>query len=343
MYPPPAPTVSGPPPPCASGLLSTQSFFSYQWYRNGSVITGATAQTYNALTVGTYTVVVTAANGCAAASPGFYISPYPATPIIFGPEIGCGPLSLSTGAFFSYQWNLNGSPIPGATAQNHPATQSGVYTVTVGNASGCTAVSAGKAVTVWGAAVIQGGHFNTCPDTTVTLGTLDAYASYQWNYYGNPIPGATEGTYAVTVTGDYSVTTTDSHGCVQTTNPYPVFIDFCPGSEVSPRNGIFPLRINKDAGSTTGYYIRFQRLDTLDGYNIYEGTVGIWYSHADAPGNDCAAVVTDLGGGEMRAELNPSAGDHYYLVTAFGGMDEGPSGFDSTGVEIPKTQSTCAP
>jgi hypothetical protein len=147
----------------------------------------------------------------------------------------------------------------------------------------------------------------------------------------------------VTVIGDYSVTTTDSHGCVQTTNPYPVFIDFCPGSEVSPGNGIFPLQISKDAESSTGYYIHFQRLDTLDGYNIYEGTVGFWYSHADAPGNDCAAVVTDLGGGVMRAELNPSAGDHYYLVTAFGGMDEGPSGFDNSGTEIPASQSTCMP
>jgi hypothetical protein len=74
-----------------------------------------------------------------------------------------------------------------------------------------------------------------------------------------------------------------------------------------------------------------------------EGTLGIWYSHAGAAGNACAAIVEDLCTGQMRAAITPSAGNHYYLVTAFGGGVEGPSGFKSDTSEIDPTQSTCAP
>src|SRR5690606_37561122 len=49
----------------ASGnLLSTGTYDSYQWYRNDSLIPGATNQTYTAIVAGTYKVQVTDANGC---------------------------------------------------------------------------------------------------------------------------------------------------------------------------------------------------------------------------------------------------------------------------------------
>jgi len=54
-----------------------------------------------------------------------------------------------------------------------------------------------------------------------------------------------------------------------------------------------------------------------------EGNIGNWYSHADAAGNDCTAIVSDLGNGEMRAELAPDW-KPLLLVTAYGGGAEGP-------------------
>jgi len=53
--------------------------------------------------------------------------------------------------------------------------------------------------------------------------------------------------------------------------------------------------------------------------------------------------VTDLGTGELRAEIAPSDGNHYYLVAAFGGGNEGPSGFDSDGVQIPPAACSFKP
>ena len=51
-----------------SVVLSTASGQSYQWFRDGSVIVGATANTYTANTAGSYTVRVTTSSGCSAVS-----------------------------------------------------------------------------------------------------------------------------------------------------------------------------------------------------------------------------------------------------------------------------------
>jgi len=49
--------------------MSTGTFASYQWYRNGVLIPGATSQAYTAVRDGFYSVVVTDALGCSATSP----------------------------------------------------------------------------------------------------------------------------------------------------------------------------------------------------------------------------------------------------------------------------------
>ena len=78
-------TVSGsvnvvaPPAPVilhgAGNLLYTGTFASYQWYRNGAMILGATTSTYSVPEPGVYTVVVTDANGCAVTSGAYVVSP----------------------------------------------------------------------------------------------------------------------------------------------------------------------------------------------------------------------------------------------------------------------------
>ncbi len=52
----------------SGSLLSVPTAASYQWYLNGLAIPNATAQTYNAVATGNYSVAITAANGCTAFS-----------------------------------------------------------------------------------------------------------------------------------------------------------------------------------------------------------------------------------------------------------------------------------
>jgi hypothetical protein len=51
-----------------SNYLSSSSATSYQWYLNGGILSGSTAQTYTPTQSGNYTVVITDANGCTATS-----------------------------------------------------------------------------------------------------------------------------------------------------------------------------------------------------------------------------------------------------------------------------------
>lgn len=351
IYPLPTPSVTGSVSGCAGiGVnLSTQSFANYQWMKSGTDIAGATAQNYTAMTSGSYSVRVVDSHGCVgtSASKAVAINSLP-IPTVSGATSGCASsgVVLGTQSYSSYQWLKDSVAISGATAQSYVAGQSGAYSVSVTDSNGCMGTSSPFRVTVNANPVptVAGPDSNTCPASTVALSTSLAYQSYQWYQYGIPIAGATGQTYTVSASGDYSVAVTDANGCSGTpVTAKSVTITFCPATEVSPTGALFPARLMKDAAFPSGYYLYFQRIDGASGYNVYEGNVGSWYSHGGAPGNTCNVVVADLGTGEMRAEVLPSTGNHYYLVTAFGGGDEGPSGFASSGTEIPASQSTCAP
>jgi Zn-dependent metalloprotease len=55
-------------------VLSAPAGFTYQWYLNGALISGATAQTYTATGSGNYSVEITNAKGCSSTSVDYYFS-----------------------------------------------------------------------------------------------------------------------------------------------------------------------------------------------------------------------------------------------------------------------------
>lgn len=164
----------------------------------------------------TYTVTVTFLGGATAnANQAVTVvaAPSQATITPTGPTTVCtgNTVQLDASIADSWQWYVNGGPIPGATSQSYIANASGNYTVmgTIGNCT--TPMSNPTTVNIIPlptANVTPAGPLTTCYGTPIVL-TADPVpgATYQWQYSINGMPpwsnilGETNQTYNATVSG----------------------------------------------------------------------------------------------------------------------------------------------
>ena len=125
----------------AATLNANVSAASYQWYLNGSAISGAVNQTHQATQSGTYSVIATSVSGCTGgdtaqlvvnAVPGVSLGPDTTVCALANYGLNAG----NSGATF--QWLLNGSAISGANSQMYTPTQTGTYSAVVTNSNNCT-------------------------------------------------------------------------------------------------------------------------------------------------------------------------------------------------------------
>ncbi len=186
--------------------------YVYRWIKDGTVIPGATGNTYTTSVSGTYTVI--AGNGkCPddTSSANVYVLPYPPAGItIDGPTEFCSGLSsvlkLPYQPSYSYQWYRNGAEIPSANTYEYVVSVSGHYKATVANHS-CTTPSEEIEIIV-----------HPLPEPAIArmenVLSTGLFPSYQWHRNGEEIAGETWQEYNVTAPGYYTVSVTDSNGCV---------------------------------------------------------------------------------------------------------------------------------
>ncbi len=121
-----------------SGNTLTANYLarSFQWYRNGTVISGATSNTYTAPNCGTYSVRLYGDQGCYKELT-HTIAGQPAVPtitVVGGNAYFCtgGSVTLRSSAApsgYSYQWSRNNTDISGATSRDYIVSQQGDYRV----------------------------------------------------------------------------------------------------------------------------------------------------------------------------------------------------------------------
>ena len=133
--PPAQPTITGSPTTfCAGGsvLLTATAASGYQWYLNGSPISGATNQTYSATASGNYTVTITGANGCVSiqsAATAVTVNPLPTVSSVTGGNTYCAGATVAnivanvTGSgLWSVAFTLNSIAQTPATGASSPIT-----------------------------------------------------------------------------------------------------------------------------------------------------------------------------------------------------------------------------
>ncbi len=190
----------------------------YTWSWN--TIPVQTTQTASNLNAGNYTVTVTDNNACLATAD--VIISQPAEPLTavasvtdvdcFGSSTGAINLTVTNATLpVSFLWSN------GATSEDIAGIPAGIYSVVVTDANGCTANGAGTvnqpSLLVGNIAVTDaacfGGSTGAC-DLTVSGGTSPY--TYLWSN------GAVSEDISGVVSGNYSVTVTDSHGCTVIVN-----------------------------------------------------------------------------------------------------------------------------
>lgn len=195
----------------SSASLTATGGTSYQWYRDGVKINGATAAVYQVTKGGTYTAELFSATCKAKAQNDAIVveGVVPAGSITPSSATLCGTGSnatLKVDGGTSYQWYRNSAKINGATDASYLATQGGDYTADIFNAT-CEAKASGKAVVIEGVVptgAITPSQAALCANGGSVKLTANGGTSYQWYRDGVKINGATGGTYQATQAGTYT-------------------------------------------------------------------------------------------------------------------------------------------
>ena len=228
-------------------INSPDSSYSYQWYKNGTAIVGATAESYvvnanNAGFEGDYAVEISATGICTERSDavtitnngGFTVTRENPANVVLLPSQSETLTVSTTASGPSYQWYRNNTLISGATNATLDITQEGIYYAAVSSSGSCASVVNSENTTavvpssfivlisynptnyvscVSTSTVLEVGEITAITDSNsidVTASLIDSF-NYQWKKDASDVAGATGSSISLTDTsenGSYTVEAT---------------------------------------------------------------------------------------------------------------------------------------
>jgi hypothetical protein len=293
----------------------------YQWYASGVAIQGATSRTYTTSLAGSFTVVVTSANGCSSTASDpevVVVNPIPSASIAQGSNLAftdCANTSLTLtattdGVNPTYQWYKDGVLINGAQSSTYNATSAGVYYVAI-SSLGCSNNSATSTVASAPSASATGSTA-VCEGNNVNLSTTHAGSQYQWQRdsgsgYQN-IANATSTSYAAVLSGNYRVNVDGAVSCpiTVTVNPLPTV-----SVTATPSTGVCAGQQITLAATTSGNP-NFTYQWTISGTNIASATMN---SYVTGTSGSYAVLVTDANG--CTDDLSECTNSYCYCYSTY--------------------------
>ena len=284
---------------------NTGTGLTYQWFKDGALIPGAAGAALSAKVNGAYKAVVANNIGCTDTSNVITVianTGPPANITAGGPVAFCQNDSVTLDAGFvtglTYQWTLNGTPLPGATAAVHKAKLPGNYSVKVATGANCFTFATPLAITVHPNPIAQAITLNSpvfCQGDSVVIVANPGF-SYQWQQAGVNVPGAVNDTLGIKTSGNYRVVVTDANGCHSTSNAIITTVNALPAATVTPAgtnaicvNDSLALQANTGAGLSYQWYFNNAVIAGASAAGYKAGLAGN-YSVQVTDANSCRSV-----------------------------------------------------
>lgn len=239
--------------------------------------TGATTQTINVNTSGTYTVTITDPTGCSSAFQAIVnVNPVPVAafsvnPLCLGGVTNFTDLStITSGNIISWSWNFGDGSVSASQNPSYQYTTAGTYSVTlqVTSGNGCTA-TATSSVVISPQPAVNFSNTTACFGTGTSFTDLSTIASgtistWNWNFgdgsnstIQNPVHiYSWPGTYTVTLIASSGNGCADTMTASVTVNPSPV-ADFASTAACKGTITDFTDHSSMLNGSITGYAWNF--------------------------------------------------------------------------------------
>ena len=266
--------------------------YTYSWS------SGGTGSQENLLSAGTYTVIVTDANGCTLSVNSTVTEPALLVPSTSSASCLCngssdGSVSVNVvGGVGNYTFLWSPGGAASATVNNIPA---GSYTVTVNDSNGCSAtanvVVAEPSALSWtlsSSPALCNGDSSGSVNVNVSGGT----ASYSYSWFPS---GATSATSSNLFAGNYTVAITDANGCTATDS-----VTVTEPVAISLSTATMPATCGSSNGSAS--------VNASGGAGAYQyawfPSGGSSSSAANIPAGAYTVVVTDANGCEGTAIAN---------------------------------------
>ncbi len=198
--------------------------FTYSWNN------GQSASTATHLSAGTYTLTVSDQTGCVSTLSAT-VNAIDSNATITTPKTvfcaGDSVIICASPGYTGYRWNT------GQTGMCVPATEPGLYVVTVSLGANCIFVSNQIEMEVLGSPSIS---VSISGDTLVNYGS----AGSQWYLNGTAISGATDSAFIATQPGVYTVVSTNDSGCTSLSNSFTVSLTDVAGVQQADGMRIYP-------------------------------------------------------------------------------------------------------
>jgi hypothetical protein len=207
-------------------------------------------------------------------------------------------LTCNTGSNYTYQWNLNGSPISSATQSTYEAKVSGNYSVSIFDQT-CTVISQQKTLSFATPPAIPvitpTGIINLCGGGSVFLNASSGYTSYLWN------TGASTQNITAYQSGVYTVSVTSGNNNCVSSSSYSL------NASALPSPGICMVTVDSVTGKNMIIWNR-PVSQQIDSFLIYrEGIVAFQY---DKIGHNAYSIYSTF----VDNNSNPQQQSYSYKI-----------------------------